>query len=180
MSVFKPPSATEFGHLDHLAAIGSYPAGGGITRDVSTPQHTQATERGRSDSLAGFEARSDAFGTSSVGCPGRDPAAPEILMGSDIDTTLNVRRYDGVPDFIGGMEAHGALPEAGWEPWRTLEVVGEGPRFGLGCIGTRGLFGELARDAQQTLATPAEPLPQIAVRLAERLGHAGRMCGLSA
>jgi hydantoinase/carbamoylase family amidase len=72
-----------------------------------------------------------------------------VLTGSHVDTTLNAGRYDGVLGVLGAVAALGTLRSSGRPLRRAIEVVafaGEEPRFGTGCIGSRAVMGDLARE----------------------------------
>jgi ureidoglycolate amidohydrolase len=135
--------------IDRLAEFNDDPDAGGITREVFTPTYAAGlawvAERMRD---AGLETREDAFGNLWGRWSGADPAAPRVVTGSHVDTTLNAGRYDGVVGVLGAIEAVRGLREAGHAPRRSIEVIafaGEEPRFGTGCIGSRALVGALDR-----------------------------------
>jgi ureidoglycolate amidohydrolase len=135
--------------IDRLAEFNDDPDAGGITREVFTPTYAAGlawvAERMRD---AGLETREDAFGNLWGRWTGADPAAPSVVTGSHVDTTLNAGRYDGVVGVLGAIEAVRALRDAGHAPRRSIEVIafaGEEPRFGTGCIGSRALVGALDR-----------------------------------
>src|SRR5207248_233313 len=55
--------------------------------------------------------------------------------------------YDGTVGVLGGLAAIRALQAAGFRPLRSIELLmftsEEPTRFGLGCVGSRGLCGAL-------------------------------------
>ncbi len=135
--------------IAELAAFNDDPAAGGITREVYTPTYAAALERVADWMLeAGLETRLDAVGNLFGRWAGSDPAAPLVLTGSHVDTTLNAGRYDGVVGVLGAIEAVRLLRADGVVPRRSIEVVawaGEEPRFGTGCVGSRAAAGRLSR-----------------------------------
>jgi hydantoinase/carbamoylase family amidase len=144
------PSGGLHERIEQLAAINSGREGGGITREVYTPEYDQAIEFVSAlMGDAGLEVRLDSVGNLFGRWPGADPGAPRVLTGSHFDTTLNAGRFDGVVGVLGGIEAVRELRRAGLQPRRTIEVVGvagEEPRFGAGCIGSRAMIGALTRE----------------------------------
>jgi hydantoinase/carbamoylase family amidase len=140
--------------IAELATFNDDPAAGGITREVYTPTYARALERVAGWMReAGLETRLDAVGNL-YGSWAGDAAAPRVLTGSHVDTTLNAGAYDGVLGVLGAIEAIHALRAARFTPRRTIEVVawaGEEPRFGTGCVGSRCAAGELSRAALDRL-----------------------------
>jgi hydantoinase/carbamoylase family amidase len=141
--------------IERLAQFNDDPDAGGITREVFTPTYARALEwvaqRMRD---AGLHTRTDAFGNLWGRLNGSDSAAPRVITGSHIDTTLNAGRYDGVVGVLGAIEAVKAMRSEGLEPRRAIEIVafaGEEPRFGTGCIGSRAVVGTLDDDDPQRL-----------------------------
>ncbi len=131
-----------------LAQI-SMPAGRGVTREVFTPLYAQACEVVSELMIsAGMQVSTDVFGNLRGSLVGEDPKAAVVLTGSHIDTTLDAGAYDGVLGVLGAVAAVGELAESGVRLRRSIDVVafaGEEPRFGLGCIGSRALMGQLTR-----------------------------------
>lgn len=135
--------------IEALATIDSVHEGGGLTREVYTPEYAMAvhfvTERMREVGLA---VREDAAGNLFGLWRGSSPELPRVLTGSHFDTTLNAGRYDGVLGVLGAIEAVRQLKLRGFAPTRSIEIVGfagEEPRFGAGCIGSRAMVGALSR-----------------------------------
>jgi hydantoinase/carbamoylase family amidase len=135
--------------IAELAGFNDDPGAGGITREVYTPTYAAALDRVQEwMGTAGLETRLDAVGNLFGRWAGSEPAAPLVLTGSHVDTTLNAGRYDGVLGVLGAIEAMHLLRDAGTEPRRSIELVawaGEEPRFGTGCVGSRAAAGQLAR-----------------------------------
>lgn len=72
-----------------------------------------------------------------------------VATGSHSDSVENGGHFDGAVGLLGGLEVLRALREAGIVTRRGLEVISflaeEPNRFGLSCIGSRGLCGRLSR-----------------------------------
>jgi hydantoinase/carbamoylase family amidase len=137
------------GWIDRLAELNSAREGGGITREVYTPEYARATEYvGGLMRDAGLEVRLDSAGNLFGRWPGADAGAGRVLTGSHFDTTLNAGRLDGVLGVLGAIEAVAQLRASGFVPRRTIELIGfagEEPRFGAGCIGSRAMVGSISR-----------------------------------
>jgi hydantoinase/carbamoylase family amidase len=136
--------------IAELAEIDSAHDGDGLTREVYTPEYTQAVELVSSWMQdVGLDVREDAAGNLFGRWPGSDPSLPAVWTGSHFDTTLNAGAYDGVLGVLGGIAAVDQLRAAGYEPRASIEVIGfagEEPRFGAGCIGSRAMIGQLSQD----------------------------------
>jgi hydantoinase/carbamoylase family amidase len=164
-------SSTIHEQIEELAAFNCDPAGGGITREVFTPEYMAAN--GYVASLmerAGLTVASDSFGNLFGRLEGSEPSAPAVLSGSHIDTVLNAGRYDGVLGVLGAIEAVRGLAAGGWRPRRSVEVVcfaGEEPRFGKGCIGSRAMTGALTRSDLDSLTDIAGTTLADALRAAD-------------
>ncbi|MDQ2759280.1 MAG: M20 family metallo-hydrolase [Actinomycetota bacterium] len=135
--------------IERLAHLRSGRKGGGITREVYTPEYSRATEY-VSELMrdAGLRVRLDSVGNLYGSWPGSAPREARVLTGSHFDTTLNAGRLDGVLGVLGAIDAVRSLRRSGFEPRRSLEVVGfagEEPRFGAGCIGSRAMVGAISR-----------------------------------
>ena len=135
--------------IAELATYNDDPAAGGITREIYTRTYAAALERVMAWMRdAGLDPRLDAVGNLFGTWTGTEAGAPRVLTGSHVDTTLNAGAYDGVLGVLGAIEAVASLRASGFSPRRTIEVVvwaGEEPRFGTGCVGSRGAAGELTR-----------------------------------
>lgn len=127
-----------------------------VTRVLYTPTDMAARDYLQKLALdAGFEWRSDAIGNSFVRWPGSQPHLPAVATGSHMDAVPFSGKYDGVVGVLGGLEALRLLRENGFVPQRTLELIiftaEEPTRFGLGCIGSRVLSGEIDLGALRAL-----------------------------
>lgn len=104
---------------------------------------------------AGLEVHRDAAGNLVGRLAGRNPAAPALVTGSHTDTVDGGGRFDGVVGVLGALEAVRLLRESGTVLERDLLVVDflgeESNAFGLSCLGSRALAGELtAADLART------------------------------
>jgi hydantoinase/carbamoylase family amidase len=101
----------------------------------------------------GLKVRTDAVGNTFCRWEGKNKDLPAIGTGSHIDAIPESGMYDGTVGVFGGLEAIRYLMEMGYEPERSIEVLmftsEEPTRFGIGCLGSRMLSGQL---------TPAEAL----------------------
>ncbi|KDD76962.1 hypothetical protein H632_c54p0, partial [Helicosporidium sp. ATCC 50920] len=100
---------------------------------------------------AGLDVEEDAIGNIFGTLPGSDESAPYVLTGSHTDAIPRAGAYDGTVGVLGGIAALKALRLAGFVPARSLRVVmfasEEPTRFGLSCLGSRALAGELSAGA---------------------------------
>src|SRR5205807_2382559 len=94
--------------------------------------------------------REDPIGNLFARWIGGDPELPAVGTGSHTDAIPFSGRYDGTVGVLGGLEAIRALQAAGFRPRRSIELLmftsEEPTRFGLGCVGSRGLCGALSPD----------------------------------
>lgn len=118
------------------------------TRRSFTPRHDQGRRwlRRRMEE-AGLSVGIDAAGNMVGRREGRMQGAPAILVGSHTDTVPNGGRFDGVAGVCVGLEIARSLADGGVRLDHPLEVVDflaeEPSDFGLSCIGSRGMAGEL-------------------------------------
>lgn len=104
---------------------------------------------------AGLEVHVDGAGNIIGRLAGRSAGAPAIVTGSHTDTVLAGGRFDGVVGVLGGIETARRMREEDIRLQHDLIVVdflGEEPNaFGLSCLGSRTLAGELtAADLNRT------------------------------
>ncbi len=145
-----------------------------VARIVFTPQDLKARAwlRARCEE-AGLKIRYDAIGNTFARWTGADPAAPVIGTGSHIDAIPNAGKYDGVVGVLGGLEAIRALQRAAFQPKNSIELLvftaEEPTRFGIGCLGSRMLSGNLTAEAARKLSD-REGAPVEQVRAQAGLG----------
>ncbi|HEY7196299.1 MAG TPA: Zn-dependent hydrolase [Gaiellaceae bacterium] len=150
--------------LDRIYAIGGGP--GANRRGLSD------AEQEAHDLVAGWmraaalEIEPDPWGNLFGRLPGEDPEAPELWVGSHLDSVPEGGRFDGPLGVLGALEAVERVA-AGGTPRRTLAVVAwrdeEGGAFLRGYFGSRARFGcldeEEAKEAAARGLGPYEPKP---------------------
>lgn len=118
------------------------------TRQSFTPMFA----RGRAFLRERFEACGarvtvDAAGNLVARLEGSDPEAGTIAIGSHSDTVPSGGRFDGVAGVVAGLEVLRAIAESGWQHRHAIEIIDflaeEPSEFGLSCIGSRGMTGQL-------------------------------------
>jgi N-carbamoyl-L-amino-acid hydrolase len=99
---------------------------------------------------AGLETTLDGAGNVIGRLRGTGAAGRSIMVGSHTDTVVGGGRFDGIVGVVGAIEAVRALRESGRRLAHDLVVVDffneEPNEFGLSCVGSRAMVGELARD----------------------------------
>jgi len=138
---------------DDLETLASYrdPGAPGWTRRVFSRFDRAGREwvAGRMEQ-AGLALETDAAANLIGRLPGAAGLPGAIVTGSHTDTVYGGGRYDGIVGVLGAIEAIRCLRQAGAELAHDLVVVdflGEEPNdFGLSCVGSRAIAGEL--DAQ--------------------------------
>ncbi len=104
---------------------------------------------------AGLSVREDAIGNTFARWEGERADLAAVATGSHIDAIPHSGRFDGTVGFLGAIEAVRALGRAGFRPVRPIEIVlftsEEPTRFGIGCLGSRGMCGSLSADALAAL-----------------------------
>jgi ureidoglycolate amidohydrolase len=104
---------------------------------------------------AGLTVRQDAIGNTFARWNGSDSTAPVVSTGSHIDAIPNAGKFDGVVGVLGGLEAIRALRKSGFRPKHPIELLiftsEEPTRFGIGCLGSRLLSGNLSVDKARKL-----------------------------
>lgn len=79
---------------------------------------------------------------------GDDSKLPPIVIGSHIDTVESGGRYDGILGVIAGVEIANTLQERKVTLRRDLKIIDflseEPSDYGVSCIGSRGLVGDLS------------------------------------
>ena len=99
---------------------------------------------------AGMETTIDAGGNLVGTFRGHEEPNKAILIGSHSDTVRAGGRFDGISGVLAGLEIVRSMQETGYRPNHTIQVwdfLGEEPNdFGLSCIGSRSISGELSSD----------------------------------
>ncbi len=141
--------------IDHISQFSDVPAPA-VTRILYTPADMAARRYLKHLAAeAQLPWREDALGNWFVRLEGTEPALPAVATGSHIDAIPYAGRYDGVVGVLGGLEALRSMREAGITPRRSVELImftsEEPTRFGVGCLGSRGMAGLMAWDAMREL-----------------------------
>ncbi len=96
---------------------------------------------------AGLDANIDGAGNVVGRLRGAGLGNRAIMIGSHTDTVVGGGRFDGMVGVVGALEAVRALREAGREMQHDLIVVDffneEPNEFGLSCVGSRAMTGDL-------------------------------------
>jgi N-carbamoyl-L-amino-acid hydrolase len=156
MTVSARVDAARLAHeLDVLAGFSDAPAPA-VTRVVFSRTDLDARRYFKTLCAdAGLDVREDAVGNTFARWVGANPDLPVVATGSHIDAIPNAGRFDGTVGVLGGLEAIRALKQSGFVPRRSIEVVQftseEPTRFGIGCLGSRLLSGQLDESADDSL-----------------------------
>jgi N-carbamoyl-L-amino-acid hydrolase len=128
----------------------------GITRDAYGARETAA-----GDILIefaqqqGLEALYDEAGNLNVTSAGRLRDAPELIIGSHIDSVPHGGNYDGLAGVIAGIAVLTAMQREKLVPKAALRVLGfrgeESPWFGTAYLGSKLFLGQLTRLDIETL-----------------------------
>jgi beta-ureidopropionase / N-carbamoyl-L-amino-acid hydrolase len=124
------------------------PESGGWTRTVFSEPYRASREWVRSRMIdAGLDVHADGAGNLVGVLHGRNPAAPALVTGSHTDTVESGGRFDGIVGVLGALEMVRQFAEHDIRLERDLLVLDflgeESNEFGLSCLGSRALAGEL-------------------------------------
>jgi len=120
----------------------------GVTRDPYGPgeQRAHATVARAAEAL-GLEIGGDAAANLYMTLPGRDRAAPVLVIGSHLDSVPHGGNFDGAAGVLAGLAAVGALRRMGVTPDCDIVVMGiraeESVWFQVSYIGSRSSLGTL-------------------------------------
>ncbi|MGH7152293.1 MAG: Zn-dependent hydrolase [Acetobacteraceae bacterium] len=130
----------------------------GVSRDPYGPgeQRAHATIASAAERL-GLEITRDAAANLYMTLPGRDRAAPRVIVGSHLDSVPHGGNFDGAAGVVAGLVAIAALRQLGLTPLCDLTVMGiraeESIWFQVSYIGSRSALGTLpdgALDVRRT------------------------------
>jgi N-carbamoyl-L-amino-acid hydrolase len=153
--------------LELLAQIGREPGQAGTTRPGLSRAEQQAHDLVATWLVeAGLTVSVDAVGNLYGRLAGSDPDAPEIWVGSHLDSVPDGGAFDGPLGVVSALAAIDRLRSNGFRPARPIGVVNfgdeEGARFGVACAGSRLITGALSgeralglRDADGTTVADA-------------------------
>ncbi|HEY5300190.1 MAG TPA: Zn-dependent hydrolase [Acetobacteraceae bacterium] len=136
--------------FDQLRADGADPPG--VSRDPYGvgEQRAHATIAAEAERL-GLEIARDATANLYMTLPGRDRAAPSVIVGSHLDSVPHGGNFDGAAGVVAGLVAIAALRRLGITPECDLTVMGiraeESIWFQVSYIGSRGSLGALPDNA---------------------------------
>ena len=121
--------------------------GEGVTRDAFGPRETQARETVAAFAKRhGFETSSDHGGNLHITPPAQMADAPEIVIGSHLDSVPVGGNYDGLAGVIAGVAVLTALHKSGATKLRKIRVLGfrgeESPWFGHAYLGSKLMLGD--------------------------------------
>lgn len=79
--------------------------------------------------------------------PGQQPSLAPLVIGSHCDTVVGGGRYDGIIGVLAGIEIAHSLHEQNivlQHPFEVIDFLSEEPSdYGISCVGSRALSGEL-------------------------------------
>jgi allantoate deiminase/N-carbamoyl-L-amino-acid hydrolase len=129
---------------------------GGVTRLTYSPEYKAGMEY-LTDHMkaAGMQVFVDPVGNLIGTYQGTDPELPAVMTGSHLDSVPEGGKLDGALGLATSIECVRSWHETGWKPRRTVKVIAtieeEGTLFGLGCMGSRALAGELAAKSPEEI-----------------------------
>ncbi|MGB6771595.1 MAG: M28 family peptidase, partial [Candidatus Dormiibacterota bacterium] len=128
---------------------------------------------------AGLEVQTDAIGNLLGRLAGESPDLPELVIGSHTDTVAGGGRFDGMVGVVAAVEVARLLRQAGRRLRHSLLVVdflGEEPnRFGISCVGSAAVVGQLAEQQLQLTDEKGETLAVALVGIGARPGSLSEM-----
>lgn len=138
----------------------------GITREAYGPGERIAHEIVLAEAQAiGLAIATDHMGNRFLTLPGADRAAPQVIVGSHLDSVARGGNYDGAAGVVAGLASVAGMVRAGFTPGRDVTVMAiraeeAGSWFPTSYPGSRGALGRLApeelevrrQDSGRTLA----------------------------
>ncbi|HEX2940097.1 MAG TPA: M20/M25/M40 family metallo-hydrolase, partial [Rhodopila sp.] len=120
----------------------------GVSRDPYGPGEQRGhASVARVAEAMGLEIDRDAAANLYMTLPGRDRAAPRLVIGSHLDSVPHGGNFDGAAGVLAGLCAIGALQALGVTPDRDITVMGiraeESVWFQVSYIGSRSSLGTL-------------------------------------
>lgn len=130
--------------------------GEGITRKAWSAEDQAAADLIAEEArAAGLEVEYDHAGNLYATLPGRDRAAPGILMASHVDSVPKGGNYDGAAGVVAGLAAITALKDLGHAPPHDLTVMAtrgeESVWYSIAYVGSRLATGDLPLAELDTL-----------------------------
>ena len=137
------------------------------TRRAFTPLFDESRQWLRREfERAGMSVHLDAGGNLVGRLEGREGAAsaPPVVTGSHSDTVPWGGRFDGIAGVLAGIEVAHAFHESGVGPDGPIEVIDflseEPSDYGVSCIGSRAIAGQLTADMMSATNDRGETLAQ--------------------
>jgi N-carbamoyl-L-amino-acid hydrolase len=127
--------------------------GAGVTRDAYGPGERTAHAIVRAEAVAlGLEVAVDAAGNLLMTLPGRDRAAPVVVIGSHLDSVRQGGNYDGAAGVLAGLAVVSGMVRAGIRPECDITVLAaraeeSGSWFPVSFPGSRAALGRLPPEA---------------------------------
>lgn len=116
----------------------------------------------------GMVTRIDSAGNLIGRLEGLEPGAETILIGSHSDSVPNGGRFDGMAGIIAGLECVASWQARGIRLNHAIEVVDylaeEPSEWGISCIGSRGLTGQLSDELLATVHPQTQETLAAAIR----------------
>jgi N-carbamoyl-L-amino-acid hydrolase len=107
--------------------------------------------------------------------PGSNPKAGTIMIGSHSDSVPSGGRFDGMAGIVAGIAIARALAETGTALRHNLEIVDflaeEPSEYGVSCIGSRGVTGQLSATHLALRNKQDETLSEGLIRMGARPGE---------
>ena len=130
--------------------------GAGTTRVLFTKEELASRAYIKEEmNKLGLEVSEDAIGNLFGVLRGKNRKLAPVWTGSHIDTVLNAGMFDGMAGIVSGMEALRLIKDSGIAFQRDLAVVvytsEEPTRFGLSCLGSRAMAGELTLEDTRSI-----------------------------
>ncbi|WP_313065974.1 Zn-dependent hydrolase, partial [Achromobacter animicus] len=118
---------------------------------------------------AGLTTRLDAGGNLVGTRAGRDASRKPISTGSHCDTVMAGGRFDGIIGVLAGIEVAHTMQEHGItldHPFEVIDFLSEEPSdYGISCVGSRALCGQLSADMLDARNPQGETLAQGIARI---------------
>ncbi|MBU2700047.1 allantoate deiminase/N-carbamoyl-L-amino-acid hydrolase [Sporomusaceae bacterium BoRhaA] len=137
-------------HIEKLDMIGKMGNGG-----TSRLSYSKAWRQGQAFvtmlmETCGMTVERDAIGNLIGTYLGTEPNFPYLMVGSHLDTVPEGGSLDGALGVLTAIECIRTWQIAGYRPLRTVKIIAtveeEGTLFGLGCMGTRFIVGEMTME----------------------------------
>lgn len=140
------------------------------TRRAFSPLFDDARAWLRSEfEAAGLVTRLDAGGNLVGTRAGRDASRKPIATGSHCDTVMSGGRFDGIIGVLAGIEVAHTMQEHGItldHPFEVIDFLSEEPSdYGISCVGSRALCGQLTADMLAARNPQGETLAQGIARI---------------